>query len=415
MELSTYFTPLQRDKVDFLEGDYNKCIGSAIQTYWEGSPFPSTKDCKIALLGVCEDRGSADNSGCSAAPDTIRRKFYRLVTPADDIAMTDLGNILPGKSHEDTVFALTDVLYELMRQDIVVIILGGSQDLTFAQYKAYERLGRIINIGTIDSRFDIDDDEKLNSHSYIYQIVKQEPNYLFNFTNLGYQSYFNDRSLVELMDELHFDAYRLGVIQQNMRRGETLIRAIDMLSIDMGAVRQSDCPAHNNPSPHGFYGEELCQLARFAGMSDKLSSIGFYELNPRYDNRFQAAHIVAHALWYFVEGFYNRTFDFPYRDTENYRRYLVTLNPQEMNIASSLHSSSTEDMMHASFSNPEIVFIKSKKTERWWMEVPCEMDEARERYKHHLLVPCTYEEYEQAMRSEIPDLWIKYYHRVNNI
>ena len=411
MELSSYFEPLSRAALDFMEEDHGTCLGSAISTYWQGEAFPSLEGVRLALVGVCDDRGSADNNGSAAAPDTVRRKLYPLVQPVDSLEMVDLGNIAPGKSMDDTLFALTEVVFQLLKRNITVMLLGGSQDLTFAQYKAYERLGRVVNLGAIDARLDLESTDRLDSHSYLYHIVGQDPNFLFNFTNIGYQAYFNDRQLVALMDELHFDAYRLGAIQANMRRAETLIRAVDLLSIDLGAVRQSDCPAHANPSPHGFYGEQLCQMARYAGMSDKLSSIGFFELNPRFDNRFQSAHMVAHALWYFIEGFHNRAFDFPYRDKENYRRYLVALNPTD--LASDKESLS--DFLHADAGNHEIVFIKSKKSERWWMEVPCEMDERRERYLHHLLVPCTYEEYEQAMRGDIPDLWFKYYHRVNDL
>lgn len=413
MELQSYFEPLRRESIDFLEGDFGLCLGSSLSTYWADGAFPSLENVTLALVGVCEDRGSVDNSGCAAAPDAVRRKLYRLVSPVDNLKMVDLGNILPGRSLDDTLFALTDVLYELMVKNITVVILGGSQDLTFAQYKVYEKLGRIVNMGAIDSRFDLNSTDRIDSSSYVFHIVKQDPNFLFNFTNIGYQSYFNAREMVELMDELKFDTYRLGAIQQGMRRAETLIRAVDMLSVDMSAVRQSDCPAHGNPSPHGFYGEELCQMARFAGMSDKLTTIGFYELNPRYDNHSQSAHMLAHALWYFIEGYFNRTYDFPYRDRENYRRYLVTLNPQNMGEAG--ESAIEGDFMHADVNQQEIVFIKSKKSERWWMEVPCEMDERRQRYMHHLLVPCTYEEYQQAMHNEVPELWMKYYIRVNEL
>ena len=60
-----------------------------------------------------------------------------------------------GHTIDDTYFALTSILVELIERNIIPIILGGSQDLTFAQYKAYEKLGRIINIASVDSQFDI--------------------------------------------------------------------------------------------------------------------------------------------------------------------------------------------------------------------------------------------------------------------
>lgn len=418
MELQSYFEPISRASVDFLEGDFDVCLGSAVDTYWEEGAFPNLQNVTLAIVGVCEDRGAIRNNGCGAAPDTIRRKLYRLATPADNMAVVDLGNIAPGCTPEDTQYAVTEVLYQLMDRNIAVIILGGGQDLTLAQYKAYEILGRVINITAIDSRFDLAETERVDSHSYLYHIIRQDPNYLFNYTNIGYQTYFNERKLIGLIDDLKFDAFRLGEAQGDMTRAETLIRAADMVTVDMSSVRQSDCPANGNPSPHGFYGEELCQLARFAGMSDKLTSFGVYELNPRYDHNYQSAHLVAHALWYFIEGYYNRYFDFPYRDKENYKRFLVTLNRNDFLMSpvrsGSSQAEETSNFEDADIHNMEIVFVKSKKSDRWWMEVPCDLDERRERYMRHLLVPCTYQEYEQAMKNEIPDLWMRYYFRVNS-
>ena len=60
----------------------------------------------------------------------------------------------------------------------------------------------------------------------------------------------------------------------------------------------------------------------------------------------------------------------------------------------------------------EISFYKSKKSDRWWMEVPYN-GEQQEQYQRHLLVPCTYADYEQAQHNEVPELWLKYYQRVN--
>lgn len=392
MDLCSYFEPISREGICLDGVDFDASLASAVDSYFADGPFPDLKNVNLAIVGVPEDRNAVLNRGCAAAPDKVRNYLYRLARPAEGMAVADLGNIAPGKSPEDSLFAVTEVLYRLMDRNIAVVVLGGSQDITFAQYRAYEILGRVVNIVAVDSRFDICPSPAPDSRSYLYHIVRQQPNYLFNFTNIGCQSYFCGSKLSALMDELEFDHYRLGAVQADMERTEPLIRAADLVSVDLGAVRQSDAPANGDPSPHGFYGEELCRMARFAGMSDKLSSIGFYELNPLFDRQGQTAHLTAHAVWFFIEGFYNRKSDFPYRDRENYKRFMVPLDRE----------------------NLEIVFYKSKKSDRWWMEVPCETDERKERYLRHLLIPCTYDEYRQAMENEIPDLWWRFYRRVNS-
>lgn len=393
MELSTYFQPVSLEDIAFGESEFYANLASATRIYGVGGEFPSLEDATLAVIGVSDYRGSADGSEAQGGfpPDEVRRYLYALAKPQDKATLVDLGNIALGATPEDTRFALTEVLYKLLEMNVTVIILGGSQDLSFANYKAYEVLGRVVNIASIDSMFDLGNDSvPLNSRNWLSHIVAQQPNYLFNFANIGYQTYFNGSSLSKLMDELGFDAYRLGAIQGDMVRAETLVRSADMVSVDIGSVRLSDAPGQTNGSPHGFYGEELCRLARFAGMSDKLSTIGFYNYNPLYDHRGQTAHLLAHAIWYFIEGFYNRTADFPHRDKQNYKHFMVGLNDGDF----------------------EISFYKSKKSDRWWMEVPYS-GERKEQYQRHLLIPCTYADYEQAQHNEVPELWQKYYQRLN--
>lgn len=393
MDLSIYFEPVSREDIQFVYNDFFPHIGDRIKTYTQDDGFPEIKKQHLALLGVCDDRGTINNSGCAAAPDEIRKKFYGLSLPNYDMKIVDLGNIVKGEKNEDTYFALTETLVALLRHNVVPIILGGGHDLTFAVYKAYEKLGQIINICAIDPRFDLaPDSEPLNSSSYLGKIILSKPNFLFNFTNIGYQSYLVDKRYLRLMGDLHFDAFRLGVVQNDINESEPIIRNADFLSVDMAAVRQSDAPANGNPTPHGFYGEQLCTMSRFAGISDKLSCIGFFELNPRFDINGQSAHLVSHAIWYFIEGFYSRKSDFPYKDRHNYRRYIVPMVDND---------------------SIQMVFYKSKKSGRWWMEVPCPT-EKQNKYARHLLLPCSYHDYQQALENEIPERWWTYYNRMMN-
>lgn len=391
MDLQQYFEPIDNTLVDYQRAEFRPMLGDVIDAYTKPGRFPSLEGVHIALLGVEEDRASLDNPGCAAAPDHIRHYLYRLAQPHKEMHIADLGNLHAGATPADTYAAVADTVQQLVGNDITVMLLGGGDDLTFAIYKAYEELGRIINICSIDSRFNIEGGDTINSNNYLQHIILQQPNYLFDFVSLGYQTYFVGPEMVGLMDELKFSTRRLGEVQGTMERTEPLVRYSDVVVADISAVRQSDAPANASPSPHGFYGEQLCQMARFAGMSDKTSCFALTEMNPDLDRNGQTAHMLAHALWYFIEGFYYRLGDFPYQAPQSYKRYTVDLNEQDM----------------------EIVFYKSLKSDRWWMEVPCENTERRERYMRHTLIPCNYTDYQRAMENEIPELWWHYYNRMN--
>ena len=159
-------------------------------------------------------------------------------------------------------------------------------------------------------------------------------------------------------------------------------RNADLFSFDISAIRQSDAPGNGNATPNGFYGEEACQIARYAGLSDKVSSAGFFEMNPDHDRNGQTAHLLAQMIWYFIDGFYNRQQDHPALVADNCIRYTVQVSDFEDGI----------------------VFYKNKLTERWWMEIKCS-ESVREKYKRHYIVPCTADDYQTALADEIPDRW----------
>ena len=247
-----------------------------------------------------------------------------------------------------------------------------------------------INIVAVDSSFDIGDGEKkLDSQSYLSKIILHKPNILFNFSNVGYQSYFVDQNSVELMDKLFFDTHRLGKIRKNMESVEPIVRNADLVSFDVSAIRQSDAPGNGNASPNGFYGEEACQITRYAGMSDKLTSIGFYEINPAFDANKQTVHLVAQMIWYFIDGFYSRKQDYPIVDKSEYTKYRVSIKDHEH----------------------EIIFYKSNKSDRWWMDVPYPINHQIKFERHHM-VPCSYSDYETACNDELPDNWWQTYQKL---
>jgi arginase family enzyme len=390
MDIDFYFEPINLSGYEFSEKARRRQLGDVVKAFSSPNNFPDLKGVDIVIIGVFEDRNAINNSGCSKAPNKIRKYLYRLFEGNYLANFADLGNIKMGNTVEDTYFALSRVLKELIKNNIVPIVIGGSQDLTFANYQAYEDLGQIINIVSVDPLFDLGDTEReINSQSYLSKIILHQPNYLFNFSNIGYQTYFVDQEGIDLMKNLFFDTYRLGHVQANLEEVEPIVRNADLISFDISAIRYSDAPGNRNASPNGLYGEEACKIAHYAGMSDKLTSIGFYEMNPDKDPNEQTAHLVSQIIWYFMDGFYSRKNELPHQEKRRFIKYHVTLENEK----------------------DELVFYKSKKSDRWWMEIPLRSSQ-KVKFKRHHLIPCSYLDYQTALNNELPDRWWKAYQKL---
>jgi formiminoglutamase len=389
MEIAAYFEPLDYSEEKFSQD--KSSIGNAVLFHRTTGEFPDLNGIDIAIIGVTENRGAVSNSGCSEASAPVREKFYALRKWNYPYKIADLGNLKSGLELKDTYAALATVVSELIKNDILPVIIGGSQDLTYGQYLAYVNLQQTTNIACVDCNFDLGrTEEKLDAHTYLGKIILHEPNYLFNFSNIGYQSYFTGYESVELMKKLFFDVYRLGEVQANIEETEPIVRNADILSFDISAVRQSDAPANSNATPNGFYGEEVCRIARYAGMSDKLSTAGFYELNPVLDSNGQTSHLVAQMMWYLVDGFYSRKKDYPWKSKNDFLLYKIA-------VESSAH---------------EIIFYKSTRSERWWMEVP--FADSKVKYQRHHIVPCSYNDYLKASQQEVPERWWRAFQKLSS-
>jgi arginase family enzyme len=390
MHISSYFKPVQDILLPHVAAQTGKRLGEVFTVHGSESGFPDLAEIEIALLGVDEDRNAVDNQGCAMASQSVREYLYRLLPGNYKTRVADLGDIMRGDTVEDTYYALTAVVETLLELNIVPVIIGGSQDLTFAIYRAYQNRKHIINIAAVDNMFDLGESEALlNSRSYLSHIILHKPNFLFNYTNIGYQTYFVEQGAIDLMRNLFFDIYRLGVLHTDISQVEPLVRNADLFTFDMSAIRQSDAPGNANATPNGFYGEEACQMVRYAGMSDKVTSAGFFEMNPSLDRNGQTAHLLAQMIWYFLDGFYHRQDDHPSTGADNYIRYNVQVSDFDDGI----------------------VFYKSKPTERWWMEIKC-TDNVREKYRRHYIVPCSAADYQTALTDEIPDRWWQAYQKL---
>lgn len=372
-----FLEPLDGEFLNYVSGLSAQHLGSKIVVH-TNEAMPDLNKINIAIIGVLENRGDK-NRNVEVNLNAIREELYGMFPGNWKVSIGDLGNILAGNSKEDTFFALKKIASSLIKRRIVPVVIGGSQDLTYALYRAYDDLEQMVNLVSIDSRFDFGkENESISSDSFLTKIIIDEPNNLFNFCNIGYQTYYNSQEEIDLIDKLFFDAYRLGEVSNNISLSEPVFRDADVVSIDLNSVKSSDSGNFATFNPNGFNGKEICSLSRYAGISDKVSSLGIFNHN----NSRQEAVIIAQIVWYFVEGFHFRSNEYPFGSRENYLKYIVPLEEEDL------------------------VFYKSDKTDRWWIEIPF-ISNTSNKLKKNTLLPCSYDEYLEACNQEMPERWWK--------
>jgi len=366
-----------------------QALGRKIKIHSNQNGIPDIDDVKIALIGVLESRNDVNFIGETFNLNEIRKSFYSLFLGSWNTAIADLGDINQGETVEDTYFALKETLTILIQKRIIPIILGGSQDLTYANYRAYDSLIPMVNVVNVDSRFDLGDSSKpIKNNSFIGKVILDQPYNLFNYATIGYQTYFNSQEEIDLMERLYFELYRLGEVSNDITLVEPVMRDANIVSIDLSVIKASEVSLKQRLSPNGLTGKEICAVARYAGISNKVSSFGIYEYKPSKDDEITSM-LVAQMLWYFIEGVNYRVKDDVFTEETKYQKY-TTLTDSE-----------------------ELIFYKATDTGRWWIEIPFLIN-INNKLKKHTLLPCTHKDYIDACENKIPNRWYKAYQK-NNI
>ncbi len=343
-------------------------MASVISIYEE--EFPDLENIDIVILGINEFRGAGFKTRENAA-DVIRKKFYQFHYWHKDISIADVGNIKNGATLSDSYSAITLVLKELLQSNKTIVLLGGSHDNTLAQYFAYKELNKIIDATVIDATIDLKSESSLRSENFLMEMLTGEPNMVRHYNHIGFQSYLVHPLMLETMDKLRFDCFRVGTVKEQLDEMEPVIRNSDLLSFDIAAIKNSDAPS-SACSPNGFTGEEACILTRYAGMSTSISSIGIFGYDPSKDIQELTAIQIAQMLWYFIDG-------------KNKSRQEAALNDK-----------SSFNEYHTVFAEVDTIFFQSKKTGRWWMELP-----------NNKMIACSYKDYLIASKNEIPERWLR--------
>ena len=368
--IAEYLLPVNNEIVDFKNKLSPLAIGKAITIY--GDDQSNLKGFDIALIGLSESRKSSEVNKKYIDINSFRKEFYSLFCGDWNVNIIDMGDVINGEDISDTYFALKTINESLLEKNIISFFIGGTQDLTFPLYQAFAKKGDYVNLTSIDNKFDFGQIKKdFDSSSYMSKIIMEKDNKLSHYCNLGFQTFLNSQEEIDLLEKLQFESHRLGKINKKIDLIEPSLRYTDLLSIDFRSVKASELNFIHN-YPNGFESSEICSIARYAGMSDRISCVGVFEV---FQNSISSA-LLAQAVWYFIEGFSLRIIEDPKSENFKGKSY------------------------HMDLENHQIKFYQSDISQKWWFEL---IEENNNKLMDVSLYPCGHEDYLEACNDDISD------------
>jgi len=377
VDLNLYFDPVDFAHFEGGAGFSRHTLGHAIRKETLKLKGWSKGDIKVALMGVPVETGTTDR-GCSGAPAAIREQLYRLANLATLRGIIDLGDLKPGKSPQDRYFALRDVTEYLADSGVTAVVIGGGQDLSVGISRAFSGKRDYV-LSVVDARVDVKIGRQVwDASTFISRILRENPE-LFQLQMIAIQSHQVPPAVLDFLRVQTFEILTLGQLRDDFSALEPLFRHTTFLSFDISSVRKSDAPGQLHPSANGLFGEEACQVARYAGLSPRLSVFGLFGVNPGADRSGTTPGLAAQMIWYFLEAFAQRRKEDPVTDKTAFTKYYVEMEQH----------------------GEPVVFYHHPPTNRWWVGI----------FGHEgdsLIVPCRENDYKTAVKQEIPDVWWKY-------
>tara|TARA_B100001175_G_scaffold217845_1_gene185297 strand:- start:871 stop:2007 length:1137 start_codon:yes stop_codon:yes gene_type:complete len=332
-----YFSSVDENTLDFANSQNLNQFGKKIGINGRDN-LESYSDLDIVFFSISEYR--LDNSFKKSfnADKDFRKKLYSLHYGNWKTKIYDLGSLVNGSEVSDTIFAIENIIEFYIKNQIFVITIGGSQDLTLNFYNSIKKCSNSINLATIDNQLDFLKNGNIEE-SYLSSIIMGEDNKLNQFSNIGFQKHLTSIAEIDLIDKMKFEALNLGKVKSNTIEAEPILRDSNFISFDIKSIKSGDINnAHQHPN--GLTSHEFCTLSRFSGLSSKSKVISFFEnwdlstLNS----------LLAESVWYVIDGFNSRYNENPLEINDDFITY------------------------HIEVDNYKFKFYKSMVTDRWWVE-----------------------------------------------
>ena len=362
---SEYFSPVKIEIIDYVNKLDNNQLGNKLKINGRDN-LNSFESLDIVIFSVNEYRFNSDIQKSFNANKDFRKKLYSLYYGNWDLNIYDIGDLENGNLVSDTQFALSKILEFFSKNKILVITIGGSQNLLFNMYSSLKERLQKINLVSVDNKIDFSN----NNESFLHKIIMDEDNKLANFSNIGYQKHLTSVPENKLLDKMYFESINLGKIKSNVAEAEPVLRDSDIVSFNINSVKSGELNnAHQYPN--GLSSYELCSLSRFSGLSSRVNIVSYFE---NWDLSIMNS-LLAESTWYVIDGYATRIDENPLNDINDFIYYHIELD------------------------NYKFKFYRSKLSDRWWVEflndeiISIEKD----------IISCTFDDYNNCKNSVIPE------------
>jgi arginase family enzyme len=258
------------------------------------------KEDSIILLFVSDYRGA---KGHAEGQDFtgIRKEFYKLSQLDFEIPIVDLGDLISGKSVQDSHYILQEVLSACHHRRAIPVIIGGSNDFAFSLFSALNLHLNHINYTQISNIISLKQGEVINEYTFLGKILGSKNFSIKNYHHLGYQKHLNETDSVRLIKEVEFDIVRLAEMMNSTEKTEPFFRKADLVTINCDAIESFTEPFSINPQVNGLNRREICAYMKEIGLSENLKSVGIFNYNIYSGNQLNH-QLLAQMIWYLVEG-----------------------------------------------------------------------------------------------------------------
>ena len=362
---SEYFNPVKIEIIDYVNKLHNNQLGSKLKINGRDN-LNSFEALDVVIFSINEYRFNSSIQKSFNANKDFRKKLYSLYYGKWDLNIYDFGDLENGNKISDTQFALEKILEFFSKNKILVLTIGGSQNLLYNVYSSQKQSLQKINLVSVDNKIDFSE----NDESFLFKIIMDNNNKLENFSNIGFQKQLTSVPENKLIDKMYFESINLGKIKANINEAEPVLRDSNIVSFNINSVKSGDLNnAHQYPN--GLSSYELCSLSRFSGLSSKVNIVSFFE---NWDLSIMNS-LLAESTWYVIDGYSTRINENPLENSNNFIYYHIELD------------------------NYKFKFYRSKLSERWWVEFI--NDEVISIEKD--IISCTYNDYNNCKNSVIPE------------